>query len=243
MRNSKRNPAHRLQSVGFRRILRSAPFWVGIAAAVGIVLLGNLGTVRMIWIGVQRLAAPNGVIDDANIFQQIGWAARGTFSYISGTDLPYSLADWYWKPSRAIQPEAGNEITEFPFFTFLYGDLHAHLIALPVTLLLMACLVSIVFSAAHWRGTQSISGHCRDSSRGVLNRSDPGGATPDQYLGFLHLPGIDRGSRLVRWIKQSGRSIYPSVDWLSGNTRRLLRSVVLAGVIIGLAVIFVFAVQ
>ncbi len=40
-------------------------------------------------------------------------------------------------------------ITEFPFFTYLFADLHAHLIALPFTLLALAFGVQLVFGG--WR--------------------------------------------------------------------------------------------
>ena len=36
---------------------------------------------------------------------------------------------WTWGGSRAID----NAITEFPYFTGLYADLHAHVVALPLT--------------------------------------------------------------------------------------------------------------
>lgn len=42
--------------------------------------------------------------------------------------------DWTWAPSRAI---AGG-ITEFPYFTALYADLHAHVVAWPLTVLVIA---------------------------------------------------------------------------------------------------------
>lgn len=45
-----------------------------------------------------------------------------------------SFLNWTWAGSRAI---AGG-ITEFPYFTGLYGDLHAHVVALPVTVLVIA---------------------------------------------------------------------------------------------------------
>jgi YYY domain-containing protein len=42
---------------------------------------------------------------------------------------------WYWHPTRIIPSEAGNPVAEFPAFTFLYADLHAHMIAFPLALL------------------------------------------------------------------------------------------------------------
>ncbi len=48
---------------------------------------------------------------------------------------------WYWTSTR-IMPN--NEINEFPFFSFLYADLHSHLLALPVAIFVIAVLVSLV---------------------------------------------------------------------------------------------------
>jgi len=46
---------------------------------------------------------------------------------------------WVWDGTRAITVgERGYAITEFPFFTALYADLHAHVVALPLTVLAIA---------------------------------------------------------------------------------------------------------
>jgi YYY domain-containing protein len=54
--------------------------------------------------------------------------------------------NWFWNASRAITTPEGTvqPITEFPYFTFLYGDLHAHMIALPLTMLALAWVVNLV---------------------------------------------------------------------------------------------------
>ncbi len=49
----------------------------------------------------------------------------------------------FWRSSRMMSP--GIEITEFPFFTFLFADLHAHLIAFPYTILSLAICMSLLF--------------------------------------------------------------------------------------------------
>ena len=52
----------------------------------------------------------------------------------------------FWRSSRMMPPDPpGHEITEFPFFTFLFADPHAHLWVLPFTLLCIGLSASIVF--------------------------------------------------------------------------------------------------
>ncbi len=126
------------------------PLLAGISASVGMLILGNLGTVKMIWEGFQRLVVSQDVMDAGNIFQRMIWMFEGIAKFLGGANLPYGIGEWYWNPSRAIPLYAGNPITEFPFFTFLYADPHAHLIALPVTLLALAWALSIVKGAWRW---------------------------------------------------------------------------------------------
>lgn len=68
------------------------------------------------------------------------WAGivRGIGRALSGDLLPIGSDRWYWGPSRVLAESpgvGGNAITEMPYFTFIYGDLHAHMINLPVLLL------------------------------------------------------------------------------------------------------------
>ncbi|GAB5491477.1 MAG: hypothetical protein Phog2KO_16920 [Phototrophicaceae bacterium] len=56
---------------------------------------------------------------------------------LSGDPLPIGSNRWYWAPSRIIDETpgvGGGAITEMPFFTFIYGDLHAHMINMPIML-------------------------------------------------------------------------------------------------------------
>lgn len=62
---------------------------------------------------------------------------RGLGPTLSGATLPIGSNRWYWAPTRVIQETPGvadNAITEMPFFTFLYGDLHAHMISMSIML-------------------------------------------------------------------------------------------------------------
>jgi YYY domain-containing protein len=134
-----------------RDYVRSLPFGAGIAGALGMAVLGNLGIVRMIYQGYQRLAAPGGNIEGAFVIERLIWAVKGALMTLIGAQMPYALADWYWNPSRVIPaPNEVEPITEFPFFTVLYGDPHAHLFALPVALLALAFAASVVLSRA-WK--------------------------------------------------------------------------------------------
>ena len=54
----------------------------------------------------------------------------------------------FWKSSRMMPPDPpGHEITEFPFFTFLFADLHAHMMAIPFTVLVIGLSLAVVLGA------------------------------------------------------------------------------------------------
>jgi YYY domain-containing protein len=131
---------------------RISPYIPGLAAALGMAVLGNLGTVRMLYQGFQRVAAPGGNIEGAALPTLWVWTIRGFFQVLEGARLPYGVGDWYWIPSRAIPAPGDVEpITEFPYFTVLYADLHAHLLALPLTLLTLGLIVAFLLGKGQWK--------------------------------------------------------------------------------------------
>ncbi len=137
-------------SVGWnllKGILKQAPqfrlfgqaFWAGLWSALLLVLLGNLGAVRLFKETLEKLGANGTDLATATGFQKIGYFVTGLVKYLQKTPLPLYPGDWYWIPSRMIP---GEPITEFPMFTFLYADLHAHLMVMPVAILAVAWALS-----------------------------------------------------------------------------------------------------
>ncbi len=115
------------------------PWLAGGSAAALMVLLGNLGTIQMVWRALQRMGAPEGNLTDASIWMRLIWGVEGLARALSGQLIPIGRGDWYWHPSRVIPaPNDVEPITEFPFFTFLYSDLHAHMIVWILTLFVLA---------------------------------------------------------------------------------------------------------
>ena len=124
-------------------------YWFAILAAAALTILGNLGTLRMIWYGLQMLSAPGGDITTVgtSFFTRMLWTGQGLVKFFQGNNLPYGMGEWYWNPSRVIPAINDVEpITEFPMFTFIYSDLHAHMIALPITLFALGWAIQTVLS-------------------------------------------------------------------------------------------------
>ena len=123
---------------------RSKARSAGILAAVLLVLAGNLGSARMFYDGFKKIGTPPAA-EEGQFLVGAYQAARGVGRYISTNEqMPYPMDQWYWNPSRAITPGEGEAgpITEFPFFTFLYADLHAHMISRPLTVFSIAWALS-----------------------------------------------------------------------------------------------------
>ena len=168
------------------------PYAGAVVGSIFIAVFGNLGSLRMLWHGLMRLAAPGGAFVDGNIFQKMIWTIEGLARYVGGTALPYPPGDWYWIPSRAFP---GESITEFPAFTFLYADMHAHMIALPVTLLVIGWGLSILLGRWEWDGPRNARKWLHFSAQLLPRRAGNRHAAPNQHLGFSHLPGA--GNRRV----------------------------------------------
>jgi uncharacterized membrane protein len=143
----------------------------GVAASV-MTVVGNLGTIQTIFNALQRIAAPGGTVPlDTTFVQKWIWAFQGISMMFDGATLPIGRGEWYWNASRLMPPGPGNEITEFPLFTFLYSDLHAHMLVIPLTLFIIAWAISFIKSHAqmdrgfslsllgviHWREANHLS--------------------------------------------------------------------------------------
>ena len=111
----------------------------GLLSAVFIGVVGNLGEIGVIVQGLLTLAGPLPAVGVPGVTGLLGIVA-GLGRLLSGQPLPVQLNWWYWTASRVIP----NTINEFPFFTFLYGDLHAHALALPLVLLGVGAGVALV---------------------------------------------------------------------------------------------------
>ena len=91
---------------------------------------------------IAERAAQSGLADNLryeadNSLSLLFGIARGLGRLVEGASLPLSHDRWYWGPSRVLSETPGvrgNAITEMPYFTFLYGDLHAHMLNMPLIL-------------------------------------------------------------------------------------------------------------
>jgi len=87
------------------------------------------------WLDIVDLNQPNSI--------SYQWAPR---SYESGSW-------WWWRASRVVQDygfdQKGREIIdEFPFFSYLLGDLHPHVLAMPFMFLVMALALNLYLGGA-----------------------------------------------------------------------------------------------
>ncbi|MGC9520596.1 MAG: DUF2298 domain-containing protein [Anaerolineae bacterium] len=107
---------------------------------------------------------------------------------VEGVALPFRREWWYWDATRLIPyewPEAGP-INEFPVFTFLYADLHAHMMALPLTQAALAIALQWAVGVSQSGTGRRSAGGFVDSVRTFLGRTLP---TPVMTLLLAGLVG------------------------------------------------------
>jgi YYY domain-containing protein len=150
--------------IGYREKsgIRLSPSLAGYAGAVLMVIMGNLGQPETVYKGMSRVIDNNSSELLVDGYQVPGFISGIYEVFANNKTVPIGTGEWYWNATRII-PHPVNEsgpITEFPLFTFLYGDLHAHMLALPVTLAALVWSIAVVFgkgkvrskvaSVTHW---------------------------------------------------------------------------------------------
>ncbi len=106
-----------------------------------VLILGNLGEVRLIFNGLVQVGSVHFESLIPGYPQVVSFFAGLWKVVVKGATLPFRRESWYWDATRIIPAgpgEAAGPINEFPLFTYLYADLHAHAMALPLTQVALA---------------------------------------------------------------------------------------------------------
>lgn len=143
----------------------------GLLGAAFVVFFGNLGNMNLVVGGLIRQGVPEFKSGIPGLVPLVR-ALTGLWKVLSGGSLGFAREWWFWNATRTIP----DTVNEFPFFTFLFADLHAHLIALPFTVLALGMAVNILRGARNRAATASpgasmlgrLAGLARDWDVGAL---------------------------------------------------------------------------
>src|SRR5581483_10345788 len=146
-----------------KRIPMRAALACGAGAVLLVVLMGNLE-------GALEFGAANGRLPDS-IVRRVDIAnlanAKESDGCLIGKPynclIPYpteKTSFWWWWRATRISPKA-DTITEFPFFSFLLGDLHPHVMAIPFVFTVLGLALAFwrfegPLTLETWRGRMAL---------------------------------------------------------------------------------------
>jgi YYY domain-containing protein len=122
-------------------VLLRSPALYGVLAAALVILFANLE-------GVLEMLAAHG-IGGSGFYQ---WVGIENLTAGKTTSQWFPTENWFWWRATRIIP---NTITEFPFFSFLLGDMHPHVMSIPFVLMTVGAALVLMrqdgrLDAAFW---------------------------------------------------------------------------------------------
>lgn len=189
--------------------------WAVPAAGVAVVMLLGVGSLSAVF----EWAAAHGHYN-RDVFELMGveWLIPCepgvTGNCFSGPADPrttawYPTEYWFWWRGTRIIPDT---ITEFPFFSFMLGDLHPHVMAIPLVLLALG------LSAATWRGRSllRLQSHLRSPFTGVVLALLLGALAFQNAWDLLTFSGAFALAVLVRNLRAAppGRALVATAGYL-----------------------------
>ena len=109
-----------------------SPVAAGLTAALFVAVIGNLDGLVQLVQGLWGKLFGAG----ASLLPLDFWRSSRMLPNSESVE-PGLLTFWLWGKSD-LAPEVSWHITEFPYFSFLFADLHAHMMAIPFTILVIA---------------------------------------------------------------------------------------------------------
>ena len=210
----------------------SSPIAYGFLGSVLVAVLGNLEGFFEVLYSLKALPA--------SFFRWLDIQdINGAFGTAAPSLMPARSGWWWWRASRVIndldplgKPMPIEPIDEFPGFSFLLGDMHPHVLALPFALLALAVALAVL------RGDNEVSPH------GGGFRTRPWGEALSGIsilvplclgaLGFLNT--WDMPIYLLIWL-----AAYGIARWRAGHGGwGLVRDVALAGTALSLASVLLY---
>ena len=126
----------------------SSPWHYGLATALlaplFVTLIGNLDGFAQV---VRRFSERAPTTDGQQAFRSAFGGVEALVRAVSGlaatlnSGQPLPAYD-FWSPSRVILPQV--TINEFPYWSFLFADLHPHLIGIPFSVLFLALVLTLL---------------------------------------------------------------------------------------------------
>jgi YYY domain-containing protein len=127
-----------------QRFIINLPYLSGILALIVVLFLGNLFEVRLLWKYLPEASISGS--STSSLVEHVGTFIGGAIQVLTGqSSLPGDNGRWYFEASRPILHQGPDTpIAEFPYFTFLFGDLHAHLLAMPIYALALGWILNLL---------------------------------------------------------------------------------------------------
>ena len=132
-----------------RLCVSASKYFPALAAPIFVAVAGNLVNFSLAWKGWLRISRLQGIHSVVPGLAKLAQVLSGIWVWAHGGNLGYPNDWWFWNASRVIK----DTINEFPYFSFLYADLHAHVMALPLTVLALGMAAALFLGAkkATWR--------------------------------------------------------------------------------------------
>jgi YYY domain-containing protein len=127
-----------------QRLIRNLPTLAGTLALVSVLFLGNLDEVRVLWKYLPEASISGS--NTSSTLEHAGAFIGGAIQVLTGqSSLPGNNDRWYYDASRPILHEGPDTpIAEFPYFTFLFGDMHPHLLVMPIYALALGWMLNLL---------------------------------------------------------------------------------------------------